>query len=292
MATLLDHRTPPRQHGCGTSPNSRSAPPRAAPISVNGVTIPHADIARETQNHPAGKPVDAWRAAARALVVRELLLQEARRLGIAAVPAEDEEGRRETDEEAMVRALVEQHVTTPTASFEECRRYYDQNLARFRSADIYEACHILCAADPRDSSARAAARTRAEAAIATLTAAPEQFPALAADISACPSGQTGGSLGQITRGQTVREFEAALAAMQPGELSRSPIETRYGYHVIRLDRHIPGEQVPFGMVQQRIADWLDERVRRTALRQYIANLAGAAQISGIALDTNASEFVQ
>ena len=42
-------------------------------------------IARETQNHPAAKPIDAWLAAARALVVRELLLQEARRLGIEAV---------------------------------------------------------------------------------------------------------------------------------------------------------------------------------------------------------------
>ena len=49
------------------------------PVRVNGVTIPHDIISREAQNHPAPTPIAAWTAAARALAVRELLLQEARR---------------------------------------------------------------------------------------------------------------------------------------------------------------------------------------------------------------------
>ncbi len=74
-------------------------------ISVNGVEISRAAISRETQNHPAGKPIEAWQAAARALVVRELLLQEARRIALDPQPITDEEGRRETEDEALVRAL-------------------------------------------------------------------------------------------------------------------------------------------------------------------------------------------
>src|SRR5690606_4297524 len=62
--------------------------PRIA-VSVNGVAIPHDAISREAQNHPAPTPLDAWKAAARALIVRELLLAEARRLQIRREPAED-----------------------------------------------------------------------------------------------------------------------------------------------------------------------------------------------------------
>ena len=44
-------------------------------VSVNGIVIPHDLISREAQNHPAKSPVAAWTEAARALAVRELLLQ-------------------------------------------------------------------------------------------------------------------------------------------------------------------------------------------------------------------------
>ncbi|MFN3500265.1 MAG: hypothetical protein ACK40A_17875, partial [Pannonibacter indicus] len=59
----------------------------AAPvITVNGTVIPASRIAAEAQNHPAasGRPGDAWRAAARALAIRQLLLDEALRRGVAA----------------------------------------------------------------------------------------------------------------------------------------------------------------------------------------------------------------
>ena len=79
--------------------------PKPKSISVNGKNIPREVIAREVQNHPAEKPLLAWQAAARALVVRELLLQESARLGIEAEPLRDQEGRRETPEEAAMREM-------------------------------------------------------------------------------------------------------------------------------------------------------------------------------------------
>ncbi len=273
------------QAGCAIKPRNL---PRPKEISVNGVVIDRSAISRESQNHPAAKPIDAWRAAARSLVVRELLLQEARRLGLEVVPAEDDEGRRETEDEALIRGLVDQQIATPTANDEECQRYYTLNEQRFRSADILEVRHILFSADPKDLVERDAARTRAEAAIATLVASPDQFSALAETLSACPSGRTGGNLGQITRGQTVPEFEAALARMRAGELSERPIETRYGYHVVWIDRRIEGVVLPFDTVRPRIAEWLNEKVRRTAIRQYIANLTESAAITGVTFEIQTS----
>lgn len=106
---------------------------RPVPVTVNGVAIARDEIAREAQHHPAPKPFAAWQAAARALAIRELLLQEARRIGITAVPADDGEGRRETEEEAIMRVLIEREVTVPVADMESCRRYYDNNLKRFQA---------------------------------------------------------------------------------------------------------------------------------------------------------------
>ena len=141
-------------------------------VSVNGVVMRHDEISREAQNHPAPTPIAAWTAAARALAVRELLLQEARRIVIDAQPLTDGEGRTETAEEASIRALVEREVSTPSPDEAACRRYYQHNLKRFRSADLYEAAHILIAARPGDRAAYAAARTEAEAVTAAFARRP------------------------------------------------------------------------------------------------------------------------
>ena len=74
--------------------------PKPKAVTVNNTEISRAEIARETQNHPSRSPIEAWKAAARALAIRELLLQEARRLNIVAQPMADDEGRRETEEES------------------------------------------------------------------------------------------------------------------------------------------------------------------------------------------------
>lgn len=258
--------------------------PRAKPISVNGVTIARDAIARETQNHPADKPVDAWLAAARALVVRELLLQEAHRVGIAPTPLVDDEGRREADEEALVRQLVEREVRTPIADDDACRRVYGQRRAAFRSSDLFAVRHILLAAAPDDVSARDKARAEAQSIIAALTTTPERFAELAEACSACTSRSQGGALGQISRGQTVPEFEAALSEAPVGMVAPEPVETRYGLHVIVVDQRLCGEQLPYEFVKPQIAAWLSERAQMTAIRQYITMLAGRAEISGIDLD--------
>ena len=116
---------------------------RPAVVSVNGVVVPRDASAREVQHHPAPSPAAGWKEAARALAVRELLLQEAMRLDVTAAALDDGEGRRETDDEARIRALIEREVTIPAPDAESCRRYYEQNRRRFRSTDIYEAAHIL-----------------------------------------------------------------------------------------------------------------------------------------------------
>jgi peptidyl-prolyl cis-trans isomerase C len=266
-----------------------SAKPRT--VSVNGTIIPREAIARETQNHPAAKPMEAWQQAARALVIRELLLQEARRLGVASEPLADEEGRRETDEEALIRALLDREVVTPSPDEAACRRYFAQNRRRFRSPDLHALAHILIAA-PREKEARAQARVLAEALLFQLAEDPHVFEALAAAHSACPSRDLGGALGQIGPGQTVPEFEAALGAMAPGGVHPVPVESRYGFHIVRLDRRIEGRDLPYESVEAQIAAYLAQSVQRTASRQYLSVLAARARLEGIAFDISSSPLLQ
>ena len=115
---------------------------------------------------------------------------------------------------------------------------------------------------------------------------------MARELSACPSGKQGGNLGQITRGSTVPEVETFLLQLEPGQLCPVPIRSRYGYHVLRLERRVDGRQLPFEAVHKNIAAYLDERVWRQAIRQYIRILAASADIRGIDLDAATSPLVQ
>jgi peptidyl-prolyl cis-trans isomerase C len=270
-----------------TSCSARSAISGTArlPVTVNGVTIAHDLISREAQNHPSPKPIDAWRAAARALAVRELLLQEARRLELCPSPIADEKGRRETDDEALIRGLVESEVATPTPDAASCARYYEHNRGRFRSADIFEASHILIAARSDHAKAYAVARERALVLLSRTQADPESFPELARAHSDCPSAASGGNLGLLSGGDTTPEFEVALRGLEPGETTSAPVETQYGFHIIRLERRIAGRVLPFEAVASRIANYLAERSRRLAIAQYIARLAGQANLTGVELPT-------
>ncbi|MFO1035331.1 MAG: peptidylprolyl isomerase [Geminicoccaceae bacterium] len=257
---------------------------RQATVSVDGVVIPQAEIAREAQLHPAERHTDALQAAAQALVVRQLLLREAVRTGLEAEPLYDGDGRYETDDEARIRTLIERQVEVPEADEATCRRWYEQNPASFRTPDLYEVRHVLLPAAIDDAEARDRAHARARAIIALLAflkPLPKVFSFIAKAESACPSATDGGCLGQIGPGQTVPEFERALPHLPVGIVSPEPVETRYGVHVVYVERRIPGCMMPFEAVRQRIADWLGTRIRHVATRHYLASLAARAEIRGV-----------
>lgn len=260
-------------------------------VAVNGVVIASADIAREVQNQQGSSAVSAWAAATRALVVRELLLQRAGALGLVATPR-SENGKRETDEAALIRALLEAEIRTPTAEDDDCRRYYQSNLARFRSPDLYEPLHILFKAAEDDPAAFARAVAQAEAVLAEIRATPDRFESIARALSDCPSASEGGRLGQVSAGETTPEFETALRSLEPGQICPNIVRTRYGVHILRLDRRIEGKVLPFEQVRDRIGAYLEASSSRRAAAQYVALLAGQATISGFDMAGAASPLVQ
>jgi peptidyl-prolyl cis-trans isomerase C len=256
-------------------------------LVVNGERIPARLIAAEAQHHaaPAGKPGLAWRAAARALVVRALLLQEASRLGLEPEPRTVGPGRRETDDEALVRAVIEARIRPGPPTEAACRAFHAANPERFRSPALFEAAHILLAAAPGDAAARGRAREAADALLRELADRPEAFGGLAAANSDCASAASGGRLGQIAAGDTVPEFEAALAQLAPGQIAPDPVETRYGLHIVRLDARADGAALPFEAVHARIRRTLERTAWSRAAKALVADLVGSAEITGVDFNT-------
>jgi peptidyl-prolyl cis-trans isomerase C len=259
----------------------------AAPgVTVNGIKISIEQINAEVQYHPSQSLADAKHAAMRALVVRELLIQKAIHLNICTRASA--EGR----EDDVIEELLKDELTVPEPSMEECERYYAVHRAEYASPPIFEASHILYLAPPEDAEAREAALTRASAALDRLKDSPNQFSVIAERESACPSAKQGGNLGQISPGQTLPAFEAALAGMKAGEVSAIPVETDVGFHLIRLERRLDGEALPFKHVAGRVAEDLKRKSWYRSFSQYVQLLAAGSEISGFRLKSADSPLVQ
>ncbi len=267
-----------------TSAAAKLPPATPVAVRVNGTTIAREAIVREMQHHPAEKPIAAWQAAARALAIRELLLQRARHLGLAPAPVSDAAGRRETDEEALIRALIEHEAVVPAPDAETCRRYYENNRGRFRSPDIYEAAHILFAAVAADRDGLCAGARRRRGGARRLAGAPRILRrAGARPIRAAHPRRRAAISASSRAGRPRRNSSARSSRWRPANSAPTPVATRYGFHVIRLDRKHDGKTLPYEAVAGRIADYLRDSVRRRADAQYIARLASAARIEGIEL---------
>jgi peptidyl-prolyl cis-trans isomerase D len=138
-------------------------------------------------------------------------------------------------------------------SEDDLRKYYEENAARYTTAEQRRASHILIASDKDQPAAeRAKAKAKAEALLAELRKNPASFADVAKKESQDPgSAARGGDLDFFARGAMVKPFEDAAYAMKPGEIS-NVVESDFGYHIIRLDAVRGGEKRPFEAVRPEI----------------------------------------
>lgn len=254
-------------------------------IQVNQATINEQHILAEMQYHPAASQREAMIKAAEALIISELLRQRAAALDIHV--GDDNAAASDKD---FIEALIAQEVPLPTADEQACLQYFTANAQRFMSSPLLELQHILIAAAPEDEAERITAKQDAEALLIKLQLG-QDFSQLAQAHSACPSKQEGGDLGVISRGQTVPEFERQLLLLPVG-LHHQPLESRYGFHIVKINRITPGQALKFDDVKEKIANYLQERVRHKAIAQYIQQLINNATIKGYDFSVPTSPLMQ
>ena len=147
-----------------------------------------------------------------------------------------------------------------TVSDQAVADYYAANAAQFGQPELRSASHILVAADKGlDAATRARAKAKAVELYQTLQKDPAQFAELARTQSEDPgSAAQDGSLGSFGRGMMVKPFEDAVFGMKPNEI-RGPVESDFGYHIIRLDGIQAAQTAPLSEVRATVVDELRKR---------------------------------
>ena len=169
---------------------------------------------------------------------------------------------------------------------EQAREYYTKNKSRFEKPEQVRASHILIkpektdpnVADPNEAKAKAkaAAKAKAETLLKQVKAGAD-FATLAKDNSACPSAQKGGDLDFRGRGSWVPPFEEAAFNLKVGQVS-DVVETRFGYHIIKLtDRRQPSTTT-FEQAKDDIINNLKQTEQQQLARKYIESLKTEAKI--------------
>ena len=252
-------------------------------IQVNQVAISEQQILSEMQYHPAASQREAMIKAAESLIISELVRQRAQQAGLLL----SEEGE---DSESLLEQLLQTELALPQASEQDCFTYYQANPARFISSPRLQLQHILVAAAPDDEIGRIEARQLAEKILIDLHLGSD-FAQQALQHSACPSKHSAGDLGVICRGDTVPELERQLLRLPLG-LHPSPLESRYGFHVVKVNHISPGEPQAFAQVKDRIAEYLQTRVKHKAIAQFIQQLINEADIEGFDFSVSGSPLLQ
>ncbi|NLC36711.1 MAG: peptidylprolyl isomerase [Alcaligenaceae bacterium] len=243
-------------------------------ISINGVELSDAEVENELPWHQdSDAPLHN---AVMTRILRRVLLDEAQRLGMDT-----------RNEEEAVSALLATQAPSPQPDDAACRRFYDANPGRFTAGGCVQAEHILFQVTPQVD--LPALRLLAEDVLKQALQTPADFGRLARQYSNCPSAALDGSLGQVTMGSMVPEFERAIFAVQAGTVHPKLVHSRHGLHIVRVTHAVAGRLQPYEAVAQDIADVLQAMGRDTAWRQYIKILLAGARIEGIDLDVGMNQ---
>jgi peptidyl-prolyl cis-trans isomerase C len=155
------------------------------------------------------------------------------------------------------RMLYEGIVPDIAISDEDVKKFYDENIDRMSSPEQVRARHILVVPKSDDDEGERLAREKLAAAQKAL-ADGTSFALVAIENSEGSSATGGGDLGFFGRGQMVPAFEAAVFALQPGEIS-DVVETKFGYHIIKLEERREAQTVSVGQAADRITDYLRQQ---------------------------------
>jgi len=142
-------------------------------------------------------------------------------------------------------------------SDEEIKKFYAENQSRYQTPEERRASHILIpAAASASPEEKAKAKALAEDLLKQAKANPKKFGELAAKYSKDPgSAEKGGDLGFFGKGLMVKPFDDVAFSMKVGDIA-GPVETQYGYHIIRLDEIKATKTTPLEAVRAQIVEEL------------------------------------
>ena len=195
------------------------------------------------------------------MIATELLREEAVKLGI----SNKDDVRyqiRLQESELLARLLMREKFGAISFTEDELKAAYEKQLSDSASRE-FKARHILLKTEDEAKAVIEALRNGAD------------FIDLAKERSTGPSGPNGGDLGWFQASRMVPPFAEAVKLMNKGDISVSPVQTSFGFHVIKLDDTRELEQPSFDSMR----DQLNQALIRDAINKYISEVQAAATIN-------------
>jgi peptidyl-prolyl cis-trans isomerase C len=252
---------------CGSAPGS--GPQGKVLAVVDGEPLTESTLRKEAENLPPYVRPILDTAAGRAqflesVITRNLLMREALRRGIDRRPGVSDRigmARKSIVLEALLRDVTEK---APGLSDAALRRTYDANPDLHQVGERVKVSHMLF----REKARALEIHRRVKAG--------EPFESLMKEIAA-RDGEVAADLGEIERGNFVKEFEAAAFAAKPGEVA-GPVKTTYGYHVIKVYAKFPAGALSFEEMKPKLLAEQREQAQRDAFEELIAGLRKQATV--------------
>ncbi|CAG0911090.1 unnamed protein product [Cyprideis torosa] len=194
------------------------------------------------------------------LINRELLVAEARKAGIDKRP--DIQRMIDVQRDSLLaNELLAAKMEEVDTSDEALKAEYDAQVSELELTE-YKARHILL-------------KTEEEAnAIIEELAKGADFATLAKEKSTGPSGPDGGDLGWFQSDSMVAEFADAVKALKKGEVSKAPVKTQFGWHVVTLEDTRDREAPPFDGVKEQLKGIVGNK----AVEKYLSEIREGGDI--------------
>jgi peptidyl-prolyl cis-trans isomerase C len=173
--------------------------------------------------------------------------------------------------------VQEKIVKTQTVELKEIDAFYDENKEKFKMPELVHARHILITLDKDADKKQKQQASETLKKLKKELAKGADFAELAKKHSKGPSAPKGGDLGFFRRGQMVKPFEDAVFKLKPGEVS-DIVETRFGYHLIKLEEKQPSRVIAKEEVAGRIEGYLLQVKYEESLNKEIELLKKNAKI--------------
>lgn len=286
----------------------------AAPAIVNGVPIDAAQFQAEVdkitqggaRNIPDDRMAKIKENVLNRMIEEELLRQEYKRQGIEVTNEEIEaefqkyKSRFKTEEQFQnylthgktsveeIKARQRDSIALNKlltklgkldVSEEDVKKAYETGIKMYTEPEQVHARHILIKVAENAPAADVGAAKKKIAEIQAKLAKGESFENLAKQYSEDPmSKEKGGDLGFFRKGVMVPKFEAAAFALKPGEITKEPVRTPFGFHLIQVLERKEERVKPFEEVKEQIVESLKNRNLFKARRELVDNLKATAKI--------------
>jgi peptidyl-prolyl cis-trans isomerase C len=232
--------------------------------TVNGSNITESTLMRYEKHRrlpPNGNKLQQRQAMLNELINLELIYQDAKKIGIDKTD-EYKSQVENAKKSIMANIMLQQHAETSAISDAELKKEYDKRKKDMVKTE-YNARHILLKKE-----------ADAKAVIAELNKGAD-FAELAKKKSTGPSASQGGDLGWFTASEMVKPFADAVAKLKNGEYTKTPVHTKFGWHVILRENTREVEPPPFAAMKQQ----LRQRMQSKLVQDYIAGLHKDAKIN-------------